>query len=95
MFPLVTDPLCEVEAVPMPGGRASCTGCQKVFASMASASHHIRAYHLNDTSVTIGCKLCKKEFKHATLFRSHINLKHNIKGIRNVVETYGMKFFDS
>ena len=71
-------------------GTTSCLVCKKVFASQISAKKHFRNMHGPEPAMLIKCTLCEKCFKLRDYFRDHMNNCHQISGVRNIVESYGV-----
>ena len=71
--------------VNLPDGRSRCDICNKLFATRSSATCHYIRFH--EVSESYECCLCKRIFPNKMNFRSHIILKHNVRG-RDVVKFY-------
>lgn len=61
--------------------------CFKMFSGIGSAKNHVTNLHSN--APLIECCMCGYIAKNKNLFSNHINLRHKIMGVKNVVATYG------
>jgi hypothetical protein len=71
----------------MPDGRRThCKLCDKIFNTQGSARNHLARIHYPRP---VECGLCQMVQKSIIAFRVHIIQHHGIKGVKNVIETYG------
>lgn len=79
-------------AILLEDGRGKCAICDKTFKCFRYTKMHIEIKHMPQTKIM--CTFCKKFSKNMYSFRNHVQLMHNITGVQNVVETYGVKVVD-
>ncbi len=71
----------------LPEGMGRCVPCNKVFKRFQAAKRHYQVHHVGRCDI-VQCCYCHKTFNEYA-FRTHLNSKHNIRGIKNVVQLYG------
>ena len=71
-----------------PDGRAQCVLCGLMYSNTRTARTHVERMHLEPQ--LLKCKFCQGVFRHKLDFTIHINRKHNIKGVRDVVKHYAI-----
>jgi hypothetical protein len=67
-------------------GRYHCIPCNRFLKSRDSATQHLRCVHVRQAVKCIMCDVVKSSL---LSFRVHINQRHGIKGVKDVVGTYG------
>jgi hypothetical protein len=70
-------------------GRAKCELCGSVYSNHGTAKMHVIRMHL--VPELFRCTLCQAIIRHRLDFAKHINRKHNIRGVRGLIETYAME----
>ena len=70
-----------------PDGTYVCALCSKRFATAQCVKQHVDRMHVQ--SAAIRCTLCGCISRNEQNFRVHINNKHGLTGIKNIVEAYG------
>ena len=72
----------------LPMGQGRCVPCNKVFKRFQAAKRHFVVMHQRPEIVE--CCYCGQRFN-TYAFRTHINSKHGVVGVKNVVELYGKR----
>ena len=73
----------------LPDGMGRCVPCNKMFKRLPAAKRHYEVFHVGATAL-FECCYCKKHF-HEFAFRTHLNSKHSIVGVKNAVKLYGKR----
>ena len=63
-----------------------CILCDKIFNGLQSAKNHLQRIHYPRP---VQCRLCASVQASIIAFRVHIIQRHGVKGVRNVLQTYG------
>ena len=87
--PLYEDPEAwRIHVLKLPTGEGRCVPCNQVFKRFQAAKRHFHVMH--QTPEEYECCYCGQRYnKYA--FATHINSKHGVVGVKNVVEMYGRK----
>ncbi len=70
-------------------GGGYCLVCKKSFKSLMYTRKHLEIMHAE--ADPIECAVCSKVLSNPYSFRTHMNLKHGCKGVKNVLEVYGRR----
>jgi len=83
-----------VEEIIKPEGglMGKCNFCHRIFRSKDSARAHVKNIHLVPEKYQ--CNLCSQVVNHRHGFSKHIIIKHEMKGVRNVVDTYAKRVYE-
>ncbi len=85
--PLFASSDWRVHVLALPDGQGRCVPCNKIFKRLPAAKRHYEVIHAANVS-TVECCYCQKIFNEFA-FRTHLNTKHNIRGVKNVLQLYG------
>ena len=75
-----------------PDGGGRCLLCTKTFKNLKLTRRHVKVVHSEGDPYE--CTICGRIIPNSCAFRTHINLKHGIKGERDVKNKYGRRLKD-
>ena len=84
--------MCLGSFVRAPDGGGRCLFCNKTFKSLAFTRRHVKIVHT--VQDPYDCTICGRTLPNSYALRTHINLKHGIKGEKDVANKYGRRHKD-
>ena len=81
--------LCVGSFIETDDGGGQCLLCTKTFKSIPLTRRHVKIVHTERYQYE--CTLCGKITPNSYALRTHMNLKHGIKGVKDVLNKYGKR----
>ena len=81
--------MCVGSFVETPDGGGQCLLCNRTFKNIQVTRRHVKVVHTEGYHYE--CTLCEKIIPNRYALSSHMNLKHGVKGVKDVVNKYGRR----